>query len=202
VPGCHATGFIVIMYPLVRQGIVPPEYPATCFSLTGYSGGGKKLIATYEDPSRRGALQAPRPYALSLWHKHLPEMQAVTGLKHPPIFQPVVGPFYQGMIVSVPLVPGLLARPATREQIHAVLGETYEGSQFIRVLGLDVEPYLDGGFLDATVCNGTNNLEVLVFGNHERILAAARFDNLGKGASGACVQCLNLMLGVDEASGL
>ncbi len=201
VPGCHATGFNVIVYPLVQQGILPKDYPLTCHSLTGYSGGGKKLIAAYEENEPTEALRSPRPYALALNHKHLPEMQAVSGLVHPPLFMPVVANVHSGMIVSVPLLPRLLTKEKTPQEIHDVLASWYEGQRFISVMPFQEESNLDGGFLDATACNGTNRLEISVFGHEEQILVCSRFDNLGKGASGAAIQNMNIMLGIDEDAG-
>lgn len=203
-PGCHAVGFISALYPLVKRGVVPRDYPVTAFSLTGYSGGGKKMIEDYEASSeeRRKQLVAPRPYALSLEHKHLPEMQKVVGLTAPPFFEPVVSSFYRGMLVSVPLHARLLDRPRHASELHALLAEHYQGERFVKVMPFGGEGHLDGGQLDPTLCNHTNRLELFVFGNAERALIVARLDNLGKGASGSAVQNLNLMLGVDEALGL
>jgi N-acetyl-gamma-glutamyl-phosphate reductase len=204
VPGCHATGFVAALAPLVARGLVPKDYPAVVHSLTGYSGGGKKLIATYEtaSPNEREHLRGPRPYALGLRHKHLPEMQHVVGLASAPFFQPVVGDFYKGMLVSVPLISQLLPKKLSPKDVHEVLSAHYQGERFVVVQPLETEALLEDGFLNPLACNDTNRLELFVFGHEEQILIAARLDNLGKGASGAAVQNLNLMLGVDEASGL
>lgn len=202
VPGCHATGFNVIVYPLVQEGILPREYPVTCHSLTGYSGGGKALIAAYEQAEQTDALRGPRPYALTLNHKHLPEMQAACGLSHPPLFMPIVAGIHSGMIVSVPLLPRLLPKRTTPRQIHESLSSWYAGERFITVLPFGGTPPLEGGFLDATACNGTNRLEIFVFGHADQVLICSRFDNLGKGASGAAIQNMNIMLGIDEGEGL
>jgi N-acetyl-gamma-glutamyl-phosphate reductase len=204
VPGCHATGFVAALAPLVARGLVPKDYPAVVHSLTGYSGGGKKLIATYEtaSPNEREHLRGPRPYGLSLRHKHLPEMTAVAGLTSAPIFQPVVGDFYKGMLVSVPLFPHLLPKKPTPKDVHEVLSAQYRGERFVVVQPLETEPLLEEGFLNPMACNDTNRLELFVFGHEQQVLILARLDNLGKGASGAAVQNLNLMLGVDEARGL
>jgi len=202
VPGCHASGFILIVYPLVASGMVPRAYPFTCQSLTGYSGGGKKMIGDYEDAPPTEALRGPRPYALSLRHKHLPEMQTVCGLPSPPLFMPVVANVHSGMIVSVPLLPRLLPGGVTPGQIHHTLSEWYAGQRFVTVAPFPGESTLPGGFLDATSCNGTNRLDIFVFGHEEQILVCARFDNLGKGASGAAIQNMNIMLGKDEGTGL
>ena len=204
VPGCHATGFVAGLAPLVARGLVPKDYPAVVHSLTGYSGGGKKLIAVYEtaSPNEREHLRGPRPYGLGLRHKHLPEMTAVAGLASAPIFQPVVGDFYKGMLVSVPLFTHLLPKKLTPKDVHEVLSGHYQGERFVVVQPLESESLLEDGYLNPTACNDTNRLELFVFGHEQQILIVARLDNLGKGASGAAVQNLNLMLGVDEASGL
>jgi N-acetyl-gamma-glutamyl-phosphate reductase len=204
VPGCHATGFIMPIYPLVHKGIVPKDYPVTCYSLTGYSGGGRKLISTYEnaDPMTKEKLRGPRPYALGLTHKHIPEMQRHTGLDHPPIFMPVVDDFFQGMLVSIPLYRGMLKNHPGANEIHSVLQDWYQGQKFVRVMPPLGAGALEDGFLNPLECNGTNRLEIFVFGNEEHILLISRFDNLGKGASGAAVQNMNLMLGVREDEGL
>ena len=204
VPGCHATGFIMPLFPLVAKGIVPKDYPVTCQSLTGYSGGGKKLIGAYEDvdAATKERLRGPRPYALGLTHKHLPEMQKHAGLDIPPIFMPVVGNFYQGMLVSVPLFRKMLRGQPGAKEVHDELEAHYAGQKFVRVMPLSGEGHLSDGFLDPSACNGTNRIEIFVFGNAEQILLISRFDNLGKGASGAAVQNMNLMLGVKEDEGL
>ena len=203
VPGCHATGFVLIARPLVDVGILPVDYPLTCHSLSGYSGGGKKLIAVHEgNRTCQDKLHAPRPYALNLKHKHLPEMKAHTGLASPPLFMPVVGDYYQGMAVSVPLLPRLLTRKVSVREVHQVLADRYQGERFVQVLPYDSDADLDGGFLDPMACNGTNRLDLFVFGNDDQVLVIARFDNLGKGASGAAVQSMNVALGLDESFGL
>jgi N-acetyl-gamma-glutamyl-phosphate reductase len=203
-PGCHAVGFVSLLYPLVKLGVVPRDYPVTAFSLTGYSGGGRKMIEDYEasGEERRKQLVAPRPYGLSLQHKHIPEMQKVTGLTTAPFFEPVVSSFYRGMLVSVPLYARLLDRPRSATELHALLAAHYEGERFVQVMPFGGEGHLDGGQLDATLCNHTNRLEIFVFGNESQALLVARLDNLGKGASGSAVQNLNLMLGAEEGLGL
>lgn len=203
VPGCHASGFIMLMAPLVAGGIVPRDYPASTYSITGYSGGGKEMIASYEEPqSLPESMKSPRFYALGLSHKHLPEMQAQTGLAQAPLFTPIVGNFAQGMVVAVPLLPRLLGKKVTPADVQAYFAEYYAGETFVKVMPFDAAPLLDNGFLPATACNDTNRAEIFIFGHGEQILLAARFDNLGKGASGAAIQCMNIMLGVDEATGL
>jgi N-acetyl-gamma-glutamyl-phosphate reductase len=199
VPGCHATGFILLMAPLVAAGLIPSGYAAAAYSITGYSGGGKEMIASYEaQADLPEAMKSPRFYALGLKHKHLPEMQKMGGLDKEPLFVPIVGNFAQGMVVSVPLAGGGLS-PA---EIHAAYERHYAGQRFVKTMPLDPAAALDKGFLPATACNGTNRAEIFVFGHEGQILLAARLDNLGKGASGAAVQCMNLMLGIDEAEGL
>jgi len=204
VPGCHATGVVAALAPLIARGLVPKDYPVVAHSLTGYSGGGKKLIATYEtaSPNEHEHLRGPRPYGLALRHKHLPEMQHVAGLDSAPLFEPVVGDFYKGMLVSLPLFSRLLPKKASAKDVHEVLSTHYHGERFVVVQPLDAEPLLEDGYLSPLACNDTNRLELFVFGHEQQILIVARLDNLGKGASGAAVQNLNLMLGVDEASGL
>jgi N-acetyl-gamma-glutamyl-phosphate reductase len=201
VPGCHATAFVLLVYPLVRQGIMPPDYPVTCYSLTGYSGGGKKLIAVYEG-ERNPRLDSPRPYALQLTHKHVPEMRVRAGLARAPIFTPVVGNFYKGLAVTLFLHPDRLARPLTPDALHGLLSAYYAQEPFIRVRPLNEESNLDGGYFDVQGCNDTNRVDIFVFGNDERVVLVARIDNLGKGASGAAVQCMNIHLGLDETTGL
>jgi N-acetyl-gamma-glutamyl-phosphate reductase len=206
-PGCHATGFLSIVAPLVASGLVPADYPVSVSSLTGYSGAGKKAIAQYEqsptpaNAAELTALRGMRPYALGLSHKHIPEMQAHSRLAHKPIFLPVIGNFSQGMIVSLPFCGRLLggAGPA---DFHRVLAAHYQGARFITVHSLEASAAMDGGYLDPQGNNGTNRLDILVLGHDVQIVVCARFDNLGKGASGAAIQNLNLMLGVDEGTGL
>ncbi len=201
VPGCHATGFVLLMAPLVRAGLVPSGHGAACFSLTGYSGGGRKMIEMYEK-APPPALGSPRPYALGQEHKHLPEMRRWSGLAAPPVFQPVVAAFYRGMAVMVPLHLKALPGAPSLAAMHAALADAYAGERFVRVMGLGREEDLDGGFLDAQGCNGTNRADLFVLGNDERCGLVCRLDNLGKGASGAAVQCMNLALGLEEGAGL
>ncbi|MDB5815541.1 MAG: argC [Rhodocyclales bacterium] len=207
IPGCHASGFIMLMHPLIAAGIVSPHYAATTYSITGYSGGGKEMIASYETPGAQGAtlpesMQSPRFYALGLAHKHLPEMRALSGLRHAPLFTPIVGNFAQGLVVAVPLPASALARRMTPGELQTFFAGYYEGETFVKVMPTDTDTVLENGFLPATACNDTNRAEIFVFGNDEQILLASRFDNLGKGASGAAIQCMNIMLGLDEARGL
>ncbi|MFZ5596796.1 MAG: N-acetyl-gamma-glutamyl-phosphate reductase [Bacillota bacterium] len=203
VPGCHATGFTLGLHPLIREGVVSPDYPVTCQSVTGYSGGGKKLISRYEGAGpNKEKLKSPRFYALGLNHKHLPEMQKVNGLEYPPLFTPIVGEFYQGMAVAVPLLKRLLNKKITAGEVHGLMEEYYAGERFVSVMPFEAESNLDGGFFDATGCNNSNKAEIFVFGHSDQILIVTRLDNLGKGASGAAVQNMNIMIGADEGMGL
>ena len=201
VPGCHATGFISLVYPLVAGSILPSDYPVSAFSLTGYSGGGKKMIAEYEDQNRAAEYDAPREYALSQQHKHLREMKKIAGLGKEPLFSPIVADYYSGMLVSVPLYTELLTGNPTPEKLQEYFADYYAGQRFIRIMPFGSESE-SNGFLSGNACCGWDGLEIYVTGNPERILLSARFDNLGKGASGAAIQCLNIMLGCEEDKGL
>mgnify|MGYP001766448443 CR=1 FL=1 len=202
-PGCHASAFILALRPLVSAGIVAVDTQISANSITGYSGGGKKMIADYEAASASlTALKAPRPYALGLAHKHLPEMQAYTGLTVAPIFQPIVGPFYKGLAVTAALHPKQFAKSAGPADIQKILADYYAGEAFIRVAPLDLDANTEGGFFNVEANNDTNCVDIFVFGNAERMLLVARLDNLGKGASGAAVQAMNVHLGVEESLGL
>jgi N-acetyl-gamma-glutamyl-phosphate reductase len=204
-PGCHATAFILSVFPLVAAGAMQPDYPVTCNSITGYSGGGKALIGKYEsDNGNNPYTKAPRPYALSLSHKHLAEMTMHSGLLASPVFVPVVSNYYRGLAISIPIHARLLKKKLYARDIHEILHRHYEGQRFVKVMPYADEALLfDGGF-DITACNGTNNAEIFVFGNDdkEQILIMTRLDNLGKGASGAAIQNMNLMLGFDEGLNL
>ena len=203
VPGCHAAGFISMMYPLIAAGLVSNDTRLHCHSLTGYSGGGRSLIEAHELGRTPGdRLHAPRPYALGLTHKHLPEMQGICGLVHAPHFMPVVGDIAQGMLVTVPLWTADLKKPAGVEDIWKTWAGHYKGSRFVKVMPLDMAQNTDGGFMNITACNNTNMLELFVFGHESQVLLGARLDNLGKGASGAAVQCMNIACGLDEKLGL
>jgi len=202
-PGCHATGFLAITAPLAAMGILRPDEVITCHSLTGYSGGGKAMIAEYEASDRPNDLNAPRIYGLGLSHKHIPEMMAESGLTAKPLFMPIVDDYYAGMAVSVLLHRGQLVSGPDSEELWDILAAHYQGEHFIRVAPFGGEGALiSPGFIEANAHVGTNILELLVFGDGEQTLITARFDNLGKGASGAAVQNMNLMLGLDEMSGL
>ncbi len=194
-PGCHASGFIALVAPLVQNKAIAPDAALTCFSLTGYSGGGKKMIAEYEGEGRSPLLSAPRQYGLNQKHKHLPEMKAVCGLDTAPIFCPIVAPYYAGMEVTVPLFAG--QAKASMEEIKAIYKAYYaQGAvHFAEETG-------EGSFLSACAFAGRDDMEITVSGNEERILLTARFDNLGKGACGAAIQNMNLLMGADEMTGL
>jgi len=203
VPGCHAAGFISAVYPLVSGGVLPASARLSCTSLTGYSGGGIALIDAHEKnrvPADK--YHSPRPYALGLMHKHQPEMKAIAGLEAPPIFYPVVGDMFQGMIVSVPLWPTQFTKKLTAQNIHEILSAHYTESRFVSVQPFDLNAAAPDGFMDATACNNTNRLEIFVFGHDDQIIVASRLDNLGKGASGAAIQCMNIACGLDEGLGL
>lgn len=197
-PGCHATGLISSVAPLVRMGILPKDYPVTCYSLTGYSGGGKKMIAQYEAEGREEKLSAPGIYGLTLKHKHIPEMQKITGLACPPVFMPVVDDYYKGMATSIMLQNRLLNGQPTAEEICARLSEYYADEHFVTVMPFDPKQ----GTLYANALAGTNHLQLVVCGYEEQTTVTALFDNLGKGASGAAVQNMNIMLGLPETMGL
>lgn len=201
-PGCYASGFISLVYPLVKAGVLPEDYPLTAHAVSGYSGGGKKMIAQLESEEKSKEMYSPRQYALSQHHKHLPEMQKVCGLKYPPMFNPIVDDYYAGMVVSVPLVSRALTKNYTPADIHEILSEHYEGQRFVKVMELQGGDTLPDGFLAANTLAGTNDMQLFVFGNDDQIMLASRLDNLGKGASGAAVQNMNIMLGLDEAEGL
>lgn len=197
-PGCHATGFISTTAPLVAMGVLPKDYPMSCYSLTGYSGGGKKMIAEYEAEGRSKLLNAPGIYGLNLQHKHLPEMQTVTGLAYPPVFMPVVDDYYKGMATTIMLQNRLLPGQPSAEEICTKLADYYRDEHFVSVV-----PFGENDSkLYANKLAGTNRLEIVVCGHEEQTTVTAVFDNLGKGASGAAVQNMNIMLGLPEETGL
>jgi N-acetyl-gamma-glutamyl-phosphate reductase len=201
VPGCYATAFVLAIHPLVRVGIMQPDYPVACFSISGYSGGGKQLIKIYEG-KQDVKLLSPRPYALKLDHKHLPEMRVRSGLTIDPIFTPVVSNFYKGLALTVFVHPQRLARPMGPEAIHEQLAKYYSGELFVRVKPFSDDGNLDSGYFDIQGCNDTNLADIFVFGTKERTVLMVRLDNLGKGASGAAIQSMNIHLGIDETTGL
>lgn len=202
VPGCYASGFASIVYPLVNNGIIPADFPVFAYATSGYSGAGKKAIAVYEGEDKPFEFNSPRQYALSQQHKHLPEMKAVSGLEYTPMFNPIICDYFSGMVVSVPLQTRMLANPVTAEQVHAMYEKHYAGSKMVEVMPLMSMEEQKSFFLASNTLSGVNKLQVFVFGNDEQILLCARLDNLGKGASGAAVQCLNIMMGIDETTGL
>ena len=195
VPGCHASGFISLVFPLIKAGILDKDALLTCFSVTGYSGGGKKMIAEYESTDRDPLLSAPRQYGIAQKHKHLPEMTAVCGLDNAPLFSPIVADFYSGMEVSVPLFKSQIN--GTVDDIKRVYKEKYNGP-----VVKYKEEFDEGGFVSANSLTGKDSMEISVSGNEDRILLISRYDNLGKGASGAAVECMNIVMGVDKTTGL
>lgn len=201
VPGCHASGFCALVYPLIQSGILPADYPIASHSVTGYSGGGKSMIADFNAENRPDYMNSPGQYALSANHKHLKEMTAVCGLKQKPLFNPIVADFYSGMVVSVPLYVSYLKGINGVKELHEFFCEYYKNEKLITILPFH-EKGTESGFLYANEMVGKDSMQILVSGNDERVLTAARFDNLGKGASGAAVQCMNIMLGIDETTGL
>lgn len=202
VPGCYASGFASIVYPLVRNGIIPADYPVFAYATSGYSGAGKKAIAVYEGDDKPFEFNSPRQYALSQQHKHLPEMKAVSGLTYTPMFNPIVCDYFSGMVVSVPIQTRTLPKAVSPAQIHEMYAKHYAGANMVEVMPLMSEDEQKSFFLASNTLSGVNKLQVFVFGSEEQILLCARLDNLGKGASGAGVQCLNIMMGIDETTGL
>jgi len=202
VPGCYASGFNSIVYPLVSNRIIPTDFPVFAFATSGYSGAGKKAIAVYEGEDKPYEFNSPRQYALSQEHKHLPEMQAVSGLKFKPMFNPIVCDYYSGMVVTVPVQTRHLEKKVTPQQVWEMYSNHYEGAKLVEVKPLMSLEEQKKFFLASNTLSGQNKLEIFVFGNDEQILLAARLDNLGKGASGAAVQCLNIMMGIEETTGL
>ena len=203
-PGCYPTGFVLLTRPLVDAGIVSGDARLSCHAISGYSGGGRRLIERYE---ARGAghpesLWHVRPYALNLDHKHLPEMAQYSGIDREPVFSPMVGHFAQGMLTMVPLHTDTLGEGATAEAVHACLEARYRDEPCVEVFALGDDDVLDAGFLDPLAANGTNRIDLFVYGHDARVMLVARLDNLGKGASGAAVQNLNIMTGAEELAGL
>ncbi len=196
-PGCHATGFISIVYPLVSSGIMPTSYPVTAHSITGYSGGGNKMIADYEDPDRAEEIGTPRQYGLGQTHKHLPEMKKVTGLDSEPVFNPIVSDYYCGMAVSVPIYTSLLNKKMSAEELYIFFSDYYKNSEFI-----SVHKTPESGFLSPVGLEGTNKMNIYVFGNEDRVTITSVFDNLGKGASSAAIENMNIAMGFPIATAL
>ena len=198
VPGCHASGFIALAAPLVAAGLIPADTLLSCFSLTGYSGGGKKMIAQYEGDKGQD-LYAPRQYGLVQQHKHLPEIVTICHLTQEPVFTPIVDDYYSGMEVMIPFFSHLLAKKVTAHDVWQVLASHYDGCPFVHVLPFGEDK---GGFIAANDMSGYDDMEILVTGNDQRIMVTSLFDNLGKGASGAAIQNMNLMMGIDPTTGL
>ena len=201
VPGCYASGFMMMVYPLVKEGIIANDYPLYVTALSGYSGAGKKAIAIYESEQKTEEFFAPREYAVAQQHKHLKEMKAIPGLVREPLFTPVVDDYYSGMIVSLPLYTHLLKEKKTPEQLHDFYEKYYEGEQFIKVMPFGKEKE-NNGFFAANSLSGRDDAQIYITGNEDRLLVSAIFDNLGKGASGAAVQCMNIVMGCEEDKGL
>ena len=201
VPGCYASGFISLVYPMVAGGVIPKDYPVSAFAISGYSGAGKKTIAVYESSDRPSQFASGREYALSQQHKHLKEMKAITGIERTPLFSPIIDDYYSGMIVSVPLYADMLSKKMTPAELLQFFREYYAGKAFIRVAEDDDE-IAASGFVAGNELSGWDGLKIYVTGNDERIVVTSQFDNLGKGASGAAIQCMNLRIGCDEAKGL
>ena len=198
VPGCYASGFNSIVYPLVKHGVISPDYPITCYAMSGYTGAGKKGIAQYEDENRDGELDSPRQYALTQEHKHLKEMKAISELDRVPFFAPHICDYPCGMVVSIPLFADLMKTKMTKAGLQEIFAKHYDGKDFVKVRKLGYSENMIG----ANNFAGRDDMEIEINGNDERILITSRFDNLGKGASGAAIQCMNIALGLDEKTGL
>ena len=201
-PGCYASGFIACVYPLITAGIMAEDHPVTCHAVSGYSGAGKKGIAQYESPDRNPELDSPRQYALTQAHKHIREMMTISGLSELPVFTPIVDDYYNGMVVSVPLHMRTLEKKLTLSELRDVYAAHYDGQRFVKVMPLCGEGVLADGFIAANTLKDTNDMQIFICGNDDRAVISARFDNLGKGASGAAVQSMNIMMGVPEETGL
>lgn len=201
VPGCYATGFISIVYPLIAGGIMPKDYPVTCFGLSGYSGAGKNAIAVYEGDEKPSDFNSGRQYALTQQHKHLKEMQKITGLTRTPLFSPIIDDYYSGMVVSVQIYTDMLSKKESVESLLAYYTEYYKDQPFIKVAAADDE-IAASGFIAGNGMSGWDGLKIYVTGNEDRVVISSQFDNLGKGASGAAIECMNLVLGCDMTKGL
>lgn len=202
VPGCYASGFNAALYPVVKEGLVAPYHPIICHAVSGYSGAGKKTIAVYEGADKPEEFNSPRQYSMGKHHKHIKEMMAVSGLSYPPIFNPIVDDYYNGMVVTIPLHLRAMAKRTSAQHVWEVMAEHYEGQNFVKVMPFQGEGVLADGFLAANTLKDTNLMQIFVFGNDDHVLLCSRLDNLGKGASGAAVQCMNIMMGIDETTGL
>lgn len=201
VPGCYATGFICLAHPLIAGGIMKSDYPVSAFAISGYSGAGKKTIAVYEGDEKPEEFNSPREYALTQMHKHLPEMQKYAGLDKKPLFSPIIADYYSGMLVSIPLYTEYMQGKPGLEKIHEAYEKHFAGEKFVKVMPLGSESETNG-FLGSNNASGWDGLQIFVTGNEERVVVSSRFDNLGKGASGAAIQCMNILLSCDEAKGL
>ncbi len=202
-PGCYPTGFLLALSPLVKIGAVPRDYPVTSYAVTGYSGGGKKMISDFESYGKDRSMEiCCRPKNLDLRHKHLPEMKKYAHLKQYPHFVPIVGNFYNGLLVFLPLIPALLSKKFHPDDIREILMERYEKEPFVKIVSKEETEVISSGFISPVELNGTNRIDIFVTGHEEQILVISRLDNLGKGASGAAVQNMNIMLGFDESMGL
>ena len=202
VPGCYASGFNAALYPVVKEGLVAPYHPIICHAVSGYSGAGKKTIAVYEGADKPEEYNSPRQYSMGKHHKHIKEMMAVSGLSYPPIFNPIVDDYYNGMVVTIPLHLRAMAKKTSAQQVWEIMSAHYEGQNFVKVMPFQGEGVLADGFLAANTLKDTNLMQIFVFGNDDHVLLCSRLDNLGKGASGAAVQCMNIMMGIDETTGL
>lgn len=202
VPGCYASGFNVILYPMVKSGLIAPYHPVFCHAVSGYSGAGKKTIAVYEGADKPDEYNSPRQYSMGKQHKHIKEMMAVSGLSYPPIFNPIVDDYYNGMVVTVPFHLRAMPKKTSAQAVWEMFSEHYAGQHFVKVMPFAGEGVLQDGFLAANTLKDTNDMQIFVFGNDDHILLCTRFDNLGKGASGAAMQCMNIMMGIDEKTGL
>ena len=200
VPGCHASGFCSVVYPLVASGIISPEYPVTAHSLTGYSGGGKNMIKDYTE-AKTAYMESPAQYGLGQTHKHLPEMKTVCGLSDYPVFSPIVADYYSGMAVTVPIFTKYMEKKVSAKELCEFYSEYYKDAKLIKVLPYN-DKGVEGGFLYSNTLSGKDNMEIIVSGNDDRIVVVSRFCNLGKGASGAAIQCMNISCGLEETEGL
>lgn len=198
VPGCYASGFNSIVYPLIKHKIISTDYPLTCYAMSGYTGAGKSGIAQYEDLNRSKELDSPRQYALNQEHKHLKEMKAICSLERTPFFAPHICDYPQGMVVSIPLFTDMLCRNVNPYELREIFAEHYNGEQFIKIREIGYSSPMIG----SNNFENRNDMEIEINGNSDRILITSRFDNLGKGASGAAIQCMNIVLGLDEKTGL
>ena len=202
VPGCYASGFNALVYPMVQHGIIGADYPVQCFAVSGYSGGGNKMIAEIQSPDCPEESKSPRFYGLANNHKHLPEMQKISGLEKKPMFTPIVDDYYNGMVVCVPIQAAISGFSLEPERVQEMLERHYAGSNFVHLQPLKTPAEMTATKLSCNDLRDTNQMEIFVFGDAEQILLCSRLDNLGKGASGAAVQCMNIMLGLDETVGL